>query len=81
MRGLGDEVEHPLRLVGRELGDVAEGVDMTLREDEQVRLGLRIDVVDRDEAVAGRDVLALAGELAEETVGPRWLRQRGPPPP
>ena len=70
-RGLGDEVEHPLRLVGRELADVAERVDMALRQDEQVRLGLRIDVVDRDEAVARRDVLALAGELAEETVGLR----------
>ena len=48
---LRDEVEHPLRLVRGELGDVAERVDVPLREDEQVRLRLRIEVADRDEAV------------------------------
>ena len=37
LRGLGDEVEHALRLVGRELADVAERVDVALGEDEQVR--------------------------------------------
>ena len=50
-RRLGHEVEHPLRLVGRELADVAERVDVPLGDDEQVRLGLRVDVPDRDEAV------------------------------
>ena len=30
-RGLGDEVQHPLRLVGRELADLAEALDMALR--------------------------------------------------
>jgi hypothetical protein len=29
-----DEVEHPFRLVGRELRDLTEAVDMTLRQDE-----------------------------------------------
>ena len=74
---LGDEGEHPLRLVGRERGDLAEGVDVALREDEQVGLRLRVDVADRDEAVGLRDVVALAVEPAEEAV----VRQRGSPPP
>jgi hypothetical protein len=39
-----------------------------LREDEQVGLGLRRDVADRDEAVVARDVVALANEAAEEAV-------------
>jgi hypothetical protein len=29
--GLGDEVQHPLRLVRRELGDLAEARDVPLR--------------------------------------------------
>jgi hypothetical protein len=76
-RRFGDEVEHPLRLVGWELSDVAERVDVPLGEDEQVRLGLRLDVADRDEAVRARDVVALAYETAEKAV----VRQRGSPPP
>jgi hypothetical protein len=72
---LGHELEHPLRLVRRELADVAEGVDVPLGQDEQVRLRLRVDVPDRDEAVAGGDVLAVPDEPAEEAV-----RQRGSPP-
>ena len=76
-RDLGDELEHPLRLVRRELGDVAERVDVPLGQDEQVRLGLRVDVPDRDEAVGLRDVVAFADEPAEEAV----VRQRGSPPP
>ena len=48
----GDELEHPLRLVGLELVDLAEGVDVPLREHEQVRLRLRVDVADRDEPLA-----------------------------
>jgi hypothetical protein len=74
--GLRDEVEHPLRLVGRELADVDEAVDVPLRQDEQMRLGLRVDVPDRDEAVRLRDVVAFADETAEEAV----LRQRRSPP-
>ena len=73
-RDLGDEVEHPLRLVGGELGDVAERVDVPLREDEQVGLRLRVDVADRDEAVRLRDVVALAGERAEEAIVRRTAR-------
>ena len=75
--GLGDELEHPLHLVGRELADLAEGRDVPLGQDEQVRVGPRVDVADRDEAVALRNVVAFPYELAEEAV----LRQRGSPPP
>ena len=67
-RGPRDELEHPLRLVRRELADVAERVDVPLGQDEQVRLRLRVDVPDRDDAVALRDVVALADELAEQAV-------------
>jgi hypothetical protein len=42
-----------------------------------VRVGPRVDVADRNEAVGLRDVVALLYELAEEAV----LRQRGSPPP
>jgi hypothetical protein len=76
LRRLGDEVEHPLRLLGRELGDLAEGGDVALGKDKQVRVGLRRDVADCDEAVGRADVVAFANELAEEAV----LRQRGCPP-
>jgi hypothetical protein len=74
-RNPGDELEHSLRLVGRECRDIAKGVDVPLREDEQMGLRLRVDVPDRDEAVAGGDVLAVPDEPAEEAV-----RQRGSPP-
>jgi hypothetical protein len=70
---VGDEVEHPLRLVRRELRDVVEARDVPLRDDEQVRLRLGVDVADRDDAVGGGDVIAVGVELAEETV----VRQRG----
>ena len=76
-RDLRNEVEHPFRLVSGELSDVAEGVDVPLRQDEQVRLRLRIDVADRDKAVRLRDVVTLPGELAEEAI----VSQRGSPPP
>ena len=67
-RGLGDELEHPLRLLRRKLGDVAEGIDVALGEDQQVGVRLRVDVADRDEAFAARDVVAFANEPAEEAV-------------
>jgi hypothetical protein len=73
---LRDEVEHRLRLGGRELVHVAERVDMTARQDEEVGVRLRVDVADRDEAVRRRDVVALVDESAEQAV----LRQRGSPP-
>jgi hypothetical protein len=75
--GLCDEVEHPLRLVGRELANLAERRDVPLGQDEQMRVGPRIDVADGDEAIGLRDVVAFLYEFAEEAV----LRQRGSPPP
>jgi hypothetical protein len=75
-RGLRDELEHSLRLVRRELRDLAEALDVALRQYEQVGLGLRIDVPNRDEAVCLRDVVAFANEAAEEAV----LKQRRSPP-
>jgi hypothetical protein len=75
--GLGDELEHALRLLGRKLGHVLEGVDVALRKDEEVRFGLRVDVADRDEPVGPLDVVAFTDEPAEEAV----VRQRGSPPP
>jgi len=71
------EVEHPLRLVGRERADVVEAVDVPLGDDEQMRVRLWVDVADGDEAVRGGDVVAFAVEPAEETV----VRQLGSPPP
>ena len=76
-RDLRDEVEHPLRLIRGELGDVAERVDVPLREDEQMRLGLGVDVADRNEAVALGDVVALLCKAAEKAI----VRQRGSPLP
>src|SRR5205823_10730764 len=67
-RNLGDEVEHALRLVGGEVADVVEALDVPLGDDEQVRRRLRVDVADGDEAVHGGDVIAFAVELAEEAV-------------
>jgi hypothetical protein len=72
-----DEVEHPLRLVRGELRDVAKRVDVPLRKDQQVRLGLGVDVADRDEPVRLRDVVTVFRKAAEEAV----VRQRGSPPP
>ena len=62
---LGHEGEHALRLVRRELTDVAKRGNVTLRQHEQVRVGAGVDVPDRDEAVALRDVIAFVDELAE----------------
>jgi len=77
LRGLGDKLEHPFRLVGRKSADVTKGVHMTLGQHEEVRVGLRVDVADRDEPVTCVDVVALTDEVAEEAVG---VRQRGSPP-
>ena len=56
---LGNEREHLLGLVGRELIDVTERLDMTLGDHEQMRLGLWIDVVERDDTRACADMVAL----------------------
>jgi hypothetical protein len=73
--GVGDELEHSLRVLGRELVDLAKARDVPFGQDEQVRLRLRCDVADRDEPVGGVDVIAIADERAEQAV----LRQRGSP--
>src|SRR6516165_5689622 len=65
---VGDELEHPLRLLGRKLADLPERRDVSLGEDEQVDGRLRVDVADGDEAVGCGNVVALAVELAEEAV-------------
>ena len=41
---------------------------MALGQNEQVHGRLRVDVADRDEAVGGSDVVALAVDLAEQAV-------------
>ena len=74
--GFGDEEEHPARLIRRELADVAERLDVALRDHEDVRVSLRIDVADRDELVRRVYVVAVGEERAEEAV----VRQRGSPP-
>jgi hypothetical protein len=74
--GLRNELEHALRLVRRELVHVTERVDVALRDHEDVRVGLRVDVADRCIAVGAVDVVAVARKRAEEAV----FRQRGSPP-
>jgi hypothetical protein len=73
---VGHELQHSLRLLGRELEYLAEAVDVALRQDEQVGVRLRVDVANGDEAVRRMDVLALANKLAEEAV----VRQPESPP-
>ena len=75
-RGVPDEIEHPLRLVGRKLADLAKGRHVAFRDHEEMRVGARVDVPDGDEAVAFADVITLTDEVAEEAV----VRQRGSPP-
>ena len=75
--GICDEFEHAKCLVRPKLADVAERLDVPLGNHEQVRVCLRVDVLDRDEAARRVDVLATLVELAEEAV----FRQRGSPPP
>jgi hypothetical protein len=76
-RGLRDELEHSLCLLGRELADLAEAGDVPLRKNEQMGVGARIDVVQCDESFGRVDVVALADERAEQAV----VRQREFPPP
>ena len=76
---VGDELEHALRLVRRELADLAERVDVALRQDEQVRLRLRGDVADGDEAVGRVDVIALADERQKRQSGAAARRESPPP--
>lgn len=73
---LGDELEHALDLVGRELADLTKARHVPLRQDQEVRVGARIDISDGDEAVAGVDVVAFAHQATEEAL----VRQREFPP-
>jgi hypothetical protein len=75
--GVGDELEHPLRLFGWKLSDVSERLDVPLGDNEQVRVRLRVDVAQRDEAFGLVNVLAFSIQLAEEAI----VRQRRSPPP
>jgi hypothetical protein len=68
LRRLGDELEHRSGLVRREGADVAKGVNVALREHEEMSVSLRVDVADGDESVTCMDVVAVADEGAEETV-------------
>jgi len=80
-RRLGDEIEHPLVLVGRQLADVAERLDVLLGDDQQVDVGTRVDVLDREQPVPAVDdgCRQLAGvDLAEDAVR---VTQQGSPPP
>ena len=61
---LRDELEHPLCLIRREFRDLAERFDVPLRNDEQVRVGPRVDVADRDDARPGADVIAASRTTA-----------------
>jgi hypothetical protein len=53
------ELEHPLRFVGRKFSHLTKGRHVPLGDGEEMGLRPRIDVVDRNEALAGVDVLAL----------------------
>jgi hypothetical protein len=75
LRGLGDKLEHPLGLVGREGADVTKRVHVPRRQHEEVGIGLRVDVADGDEPVRCVDMVAFADQAAEKAI-----RQRGSPP-
>src|SRR5947208_2828317 len=77
-RRICDELEHPLGLASRKLVHVAEGVDVSLRQDEEMDRRLRIDVFDGDEPVGMLNVVAFGDELAKEAVGIRLRGQRFP---
>src|SRR6266540_6868239 len=63
-------------LLGGELADLTETRDVPLGDNQEMRVRAWIDVVNRDEARAGANVITIAIEPAEEAV----LRQRGSPP-
>jgi hypothetical protein len=83
-RSVSDEIEHPFSLLRVQRRDVPEGFQMTLRNDEEMYVGLGRDVLDGDESVGpvdeGRGQLS-ADDAAEDAVGIGGeLRQRGSPP-
>jgi hypothetical protein len=73
---LGDELQHPLRLVRRQLADLLERGSVTVRDDQKMSVGARVDVANREEAVGSRDVIAFGRQPAEDAI----LRQRESPP-
>jgi hypothetical protein len=75
--GLRHELEHTFGFFRGKFADLLEARYVSLGDDEQVDIGLRIDVPYRDEAVACVDVVTLTVEGAEEAI----VRQRGFPPP
>ena len=81
-RRLCDELEHALGLVRRKLGDLPKGVDVTLREDEQMDRRLRIDVLESQDpidpaAVADFDVRVwVDGPGQPETRVPAVIRDK-----
>ena len=77
-RGVGDEFEHRLGLLRRERADLAESRDVALGDHEQVRVGLRVDVADRDEAL-GRvmaDVMPQIAGRADGAVVSQLVREK-----
>ena len=77
-RGVGDEGQHATRFLCGERAHIAEGIDMSLRKDEEVYVSNGVDVADRHEAPALCDVIAFSGKRAEET--PIKLLWQGSPP-
>ena len=78
--GLGHKAQHAPCFLVRERVDLAEAVDVSGGEDEQMRRGSRSDVPDRDKPVGSMNVIAVGGQTAEETVVPSLSRQRRAPP-
>jgi hypothetical protein len=77
-----DELEHALRFLLLEHCHVAKGLEMALRQDEQMDVRLRIDVLDRNEAVGAvddRGRRVARDDPAEDAT--RRVRQRESPPP
>ena len=75
-RCLGHEPQHPPGLLVRERVDLAECVDVTLGQHEQVRVRGRRDIADCDEAVGCVYVVAAGDEPAEEAARARIRRLR-----
>ena len=75
LRSLGDKLEHPFGLVGREGANVTKRVHVALRQHQEVSVRLRVDVADGDESVRRVDVVAIENQAAEKAI-----RQRGSPP-
>ena len=71
-RGLGDELEHPLRLVGRKLADLPERLDVPLGDDEQVRPAFGLM-----SSIATKPVGAVTNVVGSSPATSRQKRQSG----